>query len=170
MSAISTTGELSSRQFGAMTVALKSDREVEFTRVFDAPRSLVFEAMSKSEHLKHWWGMRGAIVQECVMAFHPGGAWLCVLRETDGSVNSFRGEYREIVAPERIVQTFEFDGVPGAVTVDRLTLVEHDGKTTVTSIKEFPSVEARDGMLQFGMERGAAETYDRLEEYLRTIA
>jgi uncharacterized protein YndB with AHSA1/START domain len=81
----------------------------------------------------------------------------------------FHGEYREIVPPERIVWTFEFEGFPGDVSVETLTLEEHDGKTTFTATSVYDTVEARDGMLQSGMEEGAAESMDRLDEYLEVL-
>jgi uncharacterized protein YndB with AHSA1/START domain len=104
------------------------------------------------------------------MDFRPGGAYRIVQRGADGTEFGFKGEYREIVPPERIVQTFEFEGMPGHVSVETLTLVEQDGKTTYTVTSVFDSVEDRDGMLQSGMEEGAAETMDRLAEYIETLA
>jgi len=92
-----------------------------------------------------------------------------VQRGSDGKEFAFKGEYREIVAPERIVITFEFEGAPGQVSVETLTLTERDGKTTYTTRSEFPSAEARDAMLQSGMESGARETMDRLAAYLKTL-
>jgi len=157
------------RRIGAMTLTIKSDVEIELMRVFDAPRRLVFEACTKPEHVRQWWGLRGSTMVSCEMDFRPGGTWRFVVREADGSENAFRGEYREIVPPERVVQTFELEGMPGAVSVETMTLTEDGGKTTLRTTSRFDSIEARDGMLQSGMERGAAETYDRLEELLRTI-
>jgi uncharacterized protein YndB with AHSA1/START domain len=165
----SSLGDRTTRRIGAMTLTVKSDLEIELTRVFDAPRLLVFEAMSKPEHLRRWWGPRGSTMPICEIDFRPGGAWRFVIRKPGGQEYAFRGEFRDIVAPERMVQTFEFEGMPGAVSVETMTLSEHDGKTTVTSISRFDSIEARDGMIQSGMEKGAAETYDRLEELLRTL-
>jgi len=154
----------------AMTLTLPSDREIVMTRVFDAPRRLVFEAHSKPEHVKHWWGRRGSTLPICEMDFRPGGAWRFVERGPDGQDNAFRGVYREITPPERIVWTFEFEGMPGHVSVETLTFVERDGKTTLTGRSVFETREDRDGMLQSGMEAGATETMDRLAEYLGTIA
>jgi uncharacterized protein YndB with AHSA1/START domain len=105
----------------------------------------------------------------CQIDFRPGGTWRFVMRDPDGKEYAFRGEYREIVPPERVVQTFEFEGMPGAVSVETMALSERGGKTTVTATSRFDSIEARDGMLNSGMETGAAETYDRLEELLRTM-
>jgi uncharacterized protein YndB with AHSA1/START domain len=139
------------------------------TRVFDAPRELVFEAHSTCEHMERWWGPRRYTVTDCKMDFRPGGAWRMVHRGDDGQEFGFRGEFREIVPPERIVWTFEFEGMPGHVSVDTLTLEEQDGKTKLTATSVFDSVEDRDGMLQSGMEEGAAETWDRLAEYLEVL-
>ena len=158
------------RSSSALSVTLPSDREIVLTRVFDAPRRLVFQALTSCEHLKHWWGPRRYALASCKMDFRPGGAYRIVQRGADGTEFGFRGEYREIVSPERIVQTFEFEGMPGHVSVETLTLGEQDGKTTYTSTSVFDSVEDRDGMLQSGMEEGAAETMDRLAEYVETLA
>ncbi len=153
----------------ALAVTTPSDREIVMTRVFDAPRDLVFEAHASCEHLSHWWGPRRYEIISCEVDFRPGGAWRIVHRGPDGEEYAFRGEYGEIVRPERIVWTFEFEGVPGSVSVQTMTLEEHDGKTTLTGTSVFDTVEERDGMLESGMESGAAETYDRLDEYLEVL-
>lgn len=158
-----------SRQVGVMTLTLKSDLEIELTRVFDAPRRLVFEAHSRPEHVRRWWGPRGTTMTSCEMDFRPGGAWRYVLRKANGKEYAFRGEYREIVPPERLVWTFGFEGMPGEPGVEAFTLAERDGKTTLTAVSKFDSVEQRDAVIASGMEKGAAETYDRLEEHLRTM-
>lgn len=157
-----------SRQIGAMTLTLKSDLEIELTRVFNAPRSLVFEAHSKPEHVRHWWGRQGTTMTTCDIDFRPGGAWRYVLRKPNGKEYAFRGEYREIVPPEWLAWTFEVEGMPGA-GVETFAFAERDGKTTLTTTSRFDSVEARDAVIQSGMETGAAELFDRLEEYLRTM-
>lgn len=153
-----------------LVVTLPSDREIEMTRAFAAPRRLVFAAHSSPEHLKHWWGPRGFTMVSCEMDFRPGGRWRYVLRKPNGLEYAFRGEFREIVPPERIVWTFEFEGAPGDVAVETLTLVERDGITTLTTRSVAASREARDAVLQSGMEAGAAETWDRLEEYVGRMA
>ena len=159
-----------SRQVGAMTITVKSDLEVELTRVFNAPRALVFEAHSRPEHMQRWWGPRDTTMVSCEMDFRTGGRWRYVLRKANGKEYAFRGEYREVVAPERLVQTFEFEGMPGAITVEAHTFTEHDGKTTLSVVSRVNSIEARDAMLASGMEKGAAETYDRLEELLVSLS
>jgi uncharacterized protein YndB with AHSA1/START domain len=153
-----------------LVLTLPSDHEIVMTRVFDAPRHLVFEAHSTCEHLKQWWGPRGYTVASCDMEFQPGGTWRIVQHGPDGKEYAFRGEYHEIVPPVRLVQTFEFEAKLGHVSLETLTLVEEDGKTTLRSASLFDSVEDRDGMLQSGMEEGARETWDRLAEHLETMS
>src|SRR3981081_1141860 len=114
-----------------LTVTTPSDLEIVMTRVFDAPRALVFEAHSKCEHIARWWGPQKDNFS-CDLDFRPGGTYRFVVHCPEGE-SAFRGEYREIVAPERIVQTFEFEGMPGHIMVETLTFEEQDGKTTMTS-------------------------------------
>lgn len=151
---------------GKLNVTLPSDREIAMSYVFDAPRDLVFEAMSKCEHVKHWWGPRGYVVTSCEMDFRVGGKWRFVHRGLDGKDYAFRGEYRTIEPPTTIAQTFEWEGLPGHISLDTLTLEERDGRTIATTVSLYDSKEDRDGMLQSGMEEGATETYDRLAEYI----
>jgi uncharacterized protein YndB with AHSA1/START domain len=162
---------MTQKQIGDLMVTLPSDREVMMTRVFNAPRELVFEAHSKCEHLDKWWGPRGYSLAVCELDFRPGGAYRFVHKGPEGvDEHGFRGKFREIVPPERIVWTFEWEGMPGHVSVDTLTLEDLGaGKTKLTSVSVFDSMEDRDGMLQAGMETGAAETYDRLAEMLKTL-
>jgi uncharacterized protein YndB with AHSA1/START domain len=155
---------------GKLVVTTPAEREIVMTRTFDAPRDLVFEAHTSCEHMSRWWGPRKYEVTDCEMDFRPGGKWRMVHRGAGGETHGFRGEYREIVRPERIVWTFEYEGMPGHVSVDTLTLEEQGGKTTLTATSVFDSVEDRDGMLQSGMEEGAAETWDRLAEYLEALS
>jgi uncharacterized protein YndB with AHSA1/START domain len=168
-----TSGEADAMVTGnssTLNVTLPSEREIVMTRTFDAPRALVFEAFSKPEHISHWWGPAGATMPVCDMDFRPGGKWRYVTHEADGNDYGFHGEFREIVPPERIVWTFEFEGMPGHVSVETMAFNERDGKTTITTTTLFDSVEDRDGMLQSGMETGAAESYNRLEAYLKSLA
>jgi uncharacterized protein YndB with AHSA1/START domain len=152
-----------------LSVTTPSDREIMMTRVFDAPRDLVFEAHSSAEHMKNWWGPRKYEVVSAEVDFRPGGKWRIVHRGPDGEEYGFHGEFREIVRPERIVWTFEFEGAPGQVAIETLTLEEHDGKTTLTASSIAGSREERDAVLESGMVEGATETYERLEEYLETL-
>lgn len=158
---------MSQSKGNSLTVTAPSDREIVMTRVFDAPRALVFEAHSRCEHVKRWWGRGNPL--DCELDFRPGGSYRFVEHAPDGNQYAFRGEYREIVAPERIVQTFEFEGMPGHISVETLVLEEHDGKTTLTSTSVFASKEDRDGMLEAGMEAGANESMDKLAELLAAM-
>jgi uncharacterized protein YndB with AHSA1/START domain len=152
-----------------LTITTPSEREIVMTREFDAPRDLVFEAHTSCEHMSRWWGPRKYEVVDCNIDFRPGGKWRIVHRGPDGEEYAFHGEYREIVRPERIVWRFEFEGFPGSVSVETLTLEEHDGKTTFTGTSVYDTVEQRDGMLESGMAEGAAETMERLDEYLEIL-
>jgi uncharacterized protein YndB with AHSA1/START domain len=152
-----------------LTLTTPSDTEIQMTRVFDAPRELVFEAHSSAEHMKNWWGPRKYEVVSAEVDFRPGGKWRIVHRGPEGDEHGFRGEFREIVPPERIVWTFEYEGAPGQIAVETLTLEERDGKTTLIARSDAGSKEARDAVLETGMAEGAEETWDRLAEYLETL-
>jgi uncharacterized protein YndB with AHSA1/START domain len=152
---------------GGLTVTTPSDLEVVMTRVFDAPRALVFEAHSTCEHLAKWWARGNPM--DCELDFRTGGGYRIVEHEAGEGDWVFFGEYREIVPPERIVQTFEYEGMPGKVIVETLTFEEHDGKTTITSRSLFESIEDRDGMMATGMADGAAQSYDKLAELLAKL-
>ncbi|MET8466248.1 SRPBCC family protein [Micromonospora zamorensis] len=150
-----------------LTIDLPSDREVTLTRSFDAPRELVYAAHTQAEHLKHWWGRGNPLDVE--IDFRVGGHYRCVEHAQDGNDYAFRGEYREIVVPERIVQTFEFEGMPGQVAVETLVFTEQDGRTTITSSTRFDTTAQRDGMIDSGMAQGAAESYAALDRYLAAL-
>jgi uncharacterized protein YndB with AHSA1/START domain len=152
-----------------LTVTTPSDREIVMTRLFDAPRELVFDAHTSCEHMSKWWGPRRYEVSSCEMDVRPGGAWRIVHSDPDGKEFPFRGEFREVVRPERLIWTFEWEGMPGHISVETLTFEERDGKTLITGRSVFDTVEDRDGMLQSGMEEGAAESYERLDEYLEAL-
>jgi len=154
----------------SLTVATPSDLEIVMTREFDAPRELVFEAHTKCEHLTNWWGPRKYTLEVCELDFRPGGKYRFVHRGPEGvDEHGFRGEFREIVPPEKIVWTFEWEGMPGHVSVDTVTLEDLGGRTRLTAHSLFDSKEDRDGMLQSGMEEGAGETYDRLAEFVASM-
>lgn len=153
-----------------LRVSTPSDREIVLQREFAAPRDLLFEALTSAEHLQHWWGQAGSTMVECTMDFRPGGKWRFVERDKNGDEWGFRGEVREIDRPNRLVQTFEFDGVPGHVSVETMVLEELGTGTRITVTSVFDSKEDRDGMLQSGMEIGAGESYDRLEAYVQSLS
>jgi uncharacterized protein YndB with AHSA1/START domain len=149
-----------------LTVTTPTDLEIVFTREFDAPRELVFEAHTSCEHLSHWWGARSARFVSCELDFRPGGAWRIVLGTGRGEVTFF-GEYLEIVRPERIVRTFGFNDTAGGPETYRFE--EADGKTIIRRRAVFGSVEDRDAALAAGMAAGAAESYERLDELLEAL-
>jgi uncharacterized protein YndB with AHSA1/START domain len=155
----------------ALTVSTPSEREIRLEREFDAPRERVFAVLTDPALISEWWGPRGTATEVDQMDVRPGGAWRYVVRNQDGSETAFRGTYREIVAPERIVQTFEWEGMPGHVSVETAVLEDLGERTRLVSTSLFHTIEERDGMIASGMEGGAADTYNRLEELLaRTSA
>ncbi|MER7892992.1 SRPBCC family protein [Micromonospora sp. NPDC094482] len=154
-------------QLGDVVVELPSDHEISLTRSFDAPRDLVFAAHTQAEHLKRWWGRGNPLDVE--IDFREGGRYRFVEHAQDGNDYAFRGEFREIAVPERIVQTFEFEGMPGHIAVETLVFTEQDGRTVVTGTTRFDTRQERDGMLDSGMSQGAAESYAALDRYLATL-
>jgi uncharacterized protein YndB with AHSA1/START domain len=157
-----------SDSFKVMTPA---DREIAMTRLFDAPRDLVFEAMSKPEHIRRWWGNLGAgyTVPVCEVDLRVGGKWRFVNAHPHGEAE-FYGEYLEIDPPRRIVFTEIFAPFPDAPSTVYSELVEEDGKTRLNIRSVYASREVRDMVLGTGMEKGAALSYDRLEELAMELA
>jgi uncharacterized protein YndB with AHSA1/START domain len=148
-----------------------SDREIVLTRLFDAPRHLVFDAMTKPEHVRRWWGCLTDehSVTVCEIDLRPGGAWRFVGRGPEGEYPAFYGVYREIAAPERLVFTEIFEPFPDVESVVTSVLIEENGKTRLTVTALYPSVEVRDSVLTTGMTRGAGISYDRLEDLVREL-
>jgi uncharacterized protein YndB with AHSA1/START domain len=151
---------------GSFKLTTPSDREIRLTRLFDAPRNLVFEAMTRPEHITKWWGClgEGYSVPECEVDLRPGGKWRFVNRTPQGESVVFYGVYREIAPPERLVYTEIFEQYPDAESVVTVVLTEEKGKTRITTTALYPSPEVRDIVVKSGMESGAAISYDRLEE------
>ncbi len=147
-------------------VTTPSDCEVRLTRLFDAPRHLVFEAMTGPEHITRWWGClaEGYSVPVCEVDLRPGGAWRFVNRTPKGELAAFYGVYREIAAPDRVVFTEFFEPFPDTESVVTAVLAEENGKTRLTATVRYPSLEVRDMVLGTGMARGAGISYDRLED------
>jgi uncharacterized protein YndB with AHSA1/START domain len=146
-------------------VTTPSDQEIRLTRLFDAPRHLVFEAMTKPEHVKRWWGRlgEGYSVPVCEIDLRPGGAWRFVNRHPKGEA-AFYGEYREITPPSRLVFTEIFEQFPDSVSVVTAVFTEEGGKTRLMATCRYPSMAVRDMVMGSGMARGAGISYDRLEE------
>ena len=153
---------------GNLKVTTSGDREIVMTRVFDAPRNLVYDAFTRPELVRQWLlGPPGWFMPVCEIDLRVGGAYRYVWRKAGVPDMGMGGVYREIVAPERIVSTEKFDQAwyPGEA-VGTLVLVEQGGKTTITQTVIYESQEARDGILKSGMEKGVAASYDRLAELL----
>lgn len=158
---------------GRLKVAAQGDREIVMTRVFDAPRRLVFDAFTKPDLVKRWLlGPPGWSMPVCEIDLKVGGTYRYVWRrDSDGTEMGMGGVYREITAPQRLVCTEKFDEswYPGEA-VDTVVLVEHRGKTTLTQTVLYESQEARDTVLKSPMERGVTASYDRLEELLASAS
>ena len=153
-------------------VTLPSDREIAFTRVFERPRHLLFEAWTIPEHLRQWWGCEGSSITRCDIDLHVGGAWRLVMRMADGSNHPFQGVYREIVPNERLVYSERYDA-PHIGSPEWLTTVnfdDFDGGTRLTHTILHRSREVRDGHLQAGMEAGTVQTLKRLDELTAQMA
>ena len=150
-------------------IAEPGKHEIRMTREFNAPRELVFKALTDPALVTRWWGPRSATTIVDKLEAKMGGVWRFINREPDGSEYAFRGVFHEVASPERLVYTFEYEGMPGHIVLETITLEEHDGKTRLIDSSVFQSVEDRDGMLQAGMEGGATDSWDKLEEVLQTM-
>lgn len=148
-------------------VTTPSEQEVRMTRLFNAPRHLVFEAMTKPEHVREWWGRLGAgySVPICEMDLRVGGKWRFVNRHPQGEA-AFHGEIQEMTPSSRLVYTEIFEEFPDVVSVVTAHLDDEDGKTRLTVIVRYPSQEVRDMVIATGMARDAGISYDRLEDLL----
>jgi uncharacterized protein YndB with AHSA1/START domain len=150
------------------TITTPSDREIRIERVFDAPRDRVWRAFTDPALVAQWWGRGNRLVVER-MEVERGGHWRFVEHGPDG-VHGFEGRYREVTPQERIVQTFEWDGMPGYVSLDTATFEDlGDGRTRVVSTALFLAADERDGMLGSGMEQGLNESYAALDRLLTTL-
>jgi uncharacterized protein YndB with AHSA1/START domain len=147
-------------------VTTPEDRVIHIEREFDAPRDEVFAVYTDPELIPEWWGMRDTTTSVDRMDAMTGGSWRFIVRNADGSEDAFHGSYREVTPPERIVQTFEWEGMPGHVSVETAVFEDLGDRTKVTTTSIFHTTEERDGMLQSGMEIGMNETYQRLDELL----
>ena len=154
----------------SFTVTMPSDREIRMTRLFDAPPWLVFEAMTRPEHVKQWWGRLGDgySVPVCEIDLRVGGRWRFVNRHPKGEA-AFHGEYREIAPPSRLVFTEIFEAFPDTVSVVTAEFVDEVGKTRIIVTASYPSTEVRDMVNSSGMARGAGISYDRLEDLVAEL-
>jgi len=150
------------------TVTTPTDREIRIERVFDAPRHKVWKAMTDPSLIAQWWGRGNKLVIE---KFEPvrGGHWRFV-EHADGQQHGFEGRFREVTPEERVVQTFEWDGMPGHTILETATLEDlGDGRTRIVNISLFFTTEERDGMLHSGMEGGVNDSYAALDRLLASM-
>ena len=136
------------------------------TRVFDAPRDLVFKTVTDSSLIPQWWGQSNLTTTVEKMEVKPGGVWRYVQRDPAGNEFAFNGVYHAVVPPELLIYTFEFEGMPNHVMLETVTFEEQDGKTRMIDTPVFQTVEDRDAALASGMEQGASESTDRFAEVL----
>ena len=150
------------------TVTTPTDRQIRLERIFNASRERVWRAMTEPELVAQWWGRGNKLVIEKMEPVR-GGRWRFVEHSEHG-VHGFEGRYREVTPIERVVQTFEWDGMPGHVIVETVTLEDlGDGRTRVVNLSLFHTTEERDGMLHSGMADGANESYAALDRLLETL-
>ena len=151
-------------------VTTPSEQEIRMTRLFDAPRQLVFEAMTQPRHIKHWWGRlgEGYSVPVCEMDLRPGGRWRFVNRHPKGEA-AFHGEIRELTPPDRMVFTEIFEDFPDAVSVVTSEMSDEGAKTRLIVTVRYPSKEVRDIVIASGMSTGAGISYDRLEDLVAEL-
>jgi uncharacterized protein YndB with AHSA1/START domain len=143
--------------------------QIIIEREFDAPRDLVFRAYTEPELLVQWLGPRDLAMKIEEFDVRDGGKWRYISTDADGNEYGFHGVFHGTPSPDATVQTFEFEGVPGHVALEKLTLEEQDGRTLVRTVSSFQSVEDRDGMVASGMERGVRDSDERLEELLARL-
>ena len=144
-------------------------QEIITTCVLNAPRQMVFTAFTEPIIIERWWGPRSMVTSVDTFDPYPGGSWRYVQRDAQGNEYSFRGVFHDIQSPERIVQTFEFEGAPGHVLLDTILFEEIEGRTLITDQSVFQSVADRDAMLGENMETGASESMERLAEILASM-
>jgi len=153
---------------GTAKLTTPCDREIRVERVFNAPRERVWRAFTDPELVAQWWGRGNKLVVER-MEVERGGHWRYV-EHAPGGVHGFEGRYREVTPPERLVQTFEWDGMPGYVEVTTVILQDlGDGRTKVIATSLFHTTEERDGMLKSGMEQGLNQSYAALDRVLAKL-
>ena len=163
--------EMATKGKNRANVEIVSDTEILITRRFNAPRALVFEAVTTPEHVRQWYGCGTMVLTVCEIDLRVGGKWRYVLRMPDGAEHGFSGEYRELAPPSRIVSTESYEPIgPGHEMLATVTLDEQNGGTLFRNRLVYQSKADRDGHLQSGMESGMQETFNRLEELLARVA
>jgi uncharacterized protein YndB with AHSA1/START domain len=158
---------------GKATVTLPTDTEIVIEREFDAPAHLVWRATTEPDLIKRWWSGKRGEVTTVEVDLRVGGTWRYVMQTPDGFEVAFHGTYREIVPDEKVVSTelYEMEGLTeDDATLNTMTLVEHDGTTTLTTVVQCRTQEIRDAIIESGMEGGMQEAFDALEDVARSLA
>ena len=153
-----------------LTITTPSEREVTVTRLFSAPRTLVFDALTKPELLRRWYGPTGWELLKCEIDLRTGGKWRFVSRHPNGKEIGQLGVYQEIVPGEKIVNTENWEDWDAGETLVTTVLTEENGITKLTSTMLFPSESVRDTVLKGGLEHGSKECYDKLDDVLAEVA
>ena len=143
--------------------------QIIIEREFDAPRDLVFRAYTDPELIVQWMGPRDLTMKIEEYDVRDGGKWRYISTDADGNEFGFHGVFHGMPSPDGTVQTFEFEGMPGHVAMETLTLVERDGRTLARAVSSFQSVEDRDGMVASGMEHGVHDSHERMGELLAKL-
>ena len=165
-----------SQQNSDSPTTLPTDNELVYSRVFNAPRALVWKAWSQAEHLAQWWGPEGWTLPVCEIDFKPGGKWFYAMQGPEGEMGYAGATYQEIVEPERIVYVDYFADEKGNQVADlpethvTITFTENAGKTTMSYLLRFAKTEDRDTIMQMGMEYGFKDSLERLVKHLSTVA
>jgi uncharacterized protein YndB with AHSA1/START domain len=150
-------------------IAEPGKQEIVINRIFDAPRELVFKIWTDPSYIPEWWGPRRLTTVVDKMDVRKGGIWRYINRDNNANEYAFNGVYHDIISPDRLINTFEFEGVPSVGLITTTFEEQPGGKTKLTEISLYPSIEVRDGVLQSGMSEGAIELMDRFEELLAKL-
>lgn len=150
-----------------LVVTLPSEKEILLTRVIDAPRELVFKAYTDPKAIPQFWGPHKYTTVVDKMDVRPGGAWRFIQKDEEGNESAFHGEYSEVKAPEKLVHTFIYEPMPEHIATEHVSFEDLGDRTRIVDLMSFSSKEARDGMVQSGMESGSAELFDRFEKMLQ---
>jgi uncharacterized protein YndB with AHSA1/START domain len=162
-------GELKTNMSKVDFLVEQGKQVIVVTQIFDAPRDLVWKLYTDSKLMPRWWGPGILKTNIEKMDVRTGGSWRIIQIDPEGNEFAFHGVYHSVKAPERIIRTMEWEGMPDHVLLEAVVLEEFEGKTKVTDTSVFQSVEDRDGMVETGMEGGVIESYDRFVELLKEL-
>ena len=153
-----------------MTLTLPAEAQILITREFDAPARHVFRAYTTPELVMRWWAGRRGVMRSAEIDLRVGGEWRWVMDAHSGHEVGFHGVYREIVPDQRLVYTEVYEGAPDAGALVTVTFAVRDGRTTLSILMDLPSRQVRDAIVSSGMEDGAREGFELLEQVARELA